>query len=266
MARERISRPDPTPGGREASRAATANKLASLLTGGRDRGETGARIDHLTGRSDRSARELISQLGGTSAAARSLGVHASTTRRWAAGKGMTSEHRAALNKAARRDTVTQFGGTQRVAELTGRSRRTVQQWVTHTTQAGPDAQHRLNKHETRQRHNAARTDAGLHAPLGTSKGISFRSGEAHVNINPGDDYPYDYDRIVHSNLPDEVIEDALALLAQGNQGGAHAVIERHLSYEYSNVDEYDPNNGLGFYLDSINESRGFELRDWRTDL
>lgn len=266
MARERINRPNPTPGGRDVARAETAEKLASLLTGGRDRGEVGARIDHLTGRTERSARELITSLGGTAAAARELHVHPSTTRRWANGSGMTDEHWSALNKAARRVTVQQFGGSKQVAEVTGRSRRTVQQWVSKPTYAGGDALHKFNRHEIGQRHDQGRQDSGL-APRSSRMGISLRCGEAHVTVNPGnEDYQYEYDRLVHSNVPDSVIDEALDQLARGNVAGAHETIERHLSYNYSNVDEYDPQQGSGFFIDKINDSRGFGFSDWRDDI
>ena len=252
MSWKKISRPEALPQGAEHHRGEAARKIVNWYTGGQDRGELGARLDYLTGRADRSAADLVRDLGGARSAARAIGAGYSTVRDWAAGRHSPSAaHRDALEKAGRRATVNELGGTKAVARLTGRSESSVRGWARRRVNVKGDAVHRLNKHEVRQRHRSARQQQGQ-----DPKQPLYLKTTGHVRVKGKTRTPeYLADRSVCHEITDTVqsrIEDALARGEDPSQ--VHQIIERDLteseSYANLGVGLYDGREH-GFFLDRI---------------
>lgn len=91
----RDRRPGPTPGGRDASRAAAASQMLSYFTGGVEQG---------------SRRDIIARLGGTTAAARVTGMSARQMRRWASGETRRPRNSTALRAMNRADAIERMRG------------------------------------------------------------------------------------------------------------------------------------------------------------
>jgi hypothetical protein len=250
MSWKKISRPDALPRGPEVHRREAAQKLADWYTGGVSRGDLGARIDYLTGRADRSARDLVRDLGGTKAAAAATGASERTVRDWAAGHHSPSARYAdKLHRAARKSTVDALGGTKAVAGIAGRGESTVRTWVGRRITVGGDAVHRLNKHEVHQRHVRARQQQGQ-----TPDQPLYMKTTGHVRAKSTTTTPtYDADRSVCHELSDNVqneIEDALA--RSEDPAAIQQIIERDLTENYAHLgtDIYDGQD-YGFFLDRI---------------
>lgn len=250
MSWKKISRPEALPQGAAQHRQQAAQQLVDWYTGGTERGDTGARLDFLTGRAERSTSDLIGDLGGTRAAARAIGAGESTIRDWRAGRhDPTTAHREALEKAARKATVDSLGGAKAVGQLTGRSAGSVRGWVRKPTTVKPDAVHRLNTHEVRTRHAAARQQRGQDPaqPL-----VMKTTG--HVRVMGKTRTPeYLADRSVCHELSGDVqarIDDALA--RGDDPARVQQLIERDLTVNYAGLGEglYDGQN-YGFFLDRV---------------
>lgn len=251
MSWKRIGRPAALPNGLATHRADAAQKIADWYTGGASRGELGNRIDFLTGRSDRSAADMVHDLGDVKAAAAATGAAERTVRDWVAGRHAPSaQHAGELAKAARRATVQSLGGTKGVAEMTGRSQSTVRSWVRKPTQAKGDAVHQLNKHEVRTRHEQARKNQGQ-APTQPL----YMKTTGHIRVRATTTTPeYEVDRTVSHEVDPELqgrIEDALARGVDPQV--VHQMVEASLTGgQYANLgdDLYDGRD-YGFFVDRV---------------
>jgi hypothetical protein len=249
----RIARPQALPHGTDAHRRDAAQRLIDFFTGGQDRGDLGARIDFLTGRADRSAQDLVRDIGDTRTVARLTGAAPRTVRDWRAGRHTPSgEHLQALEKEARRATVAALGGTNTVAAMTGRSAGTVRAWVRKPTAAKGDAVHQLNRHEVRDRHQRARRQAGQNplSPL-------YLRVTGHTRVRPPGkpDYNYDVDRSVTHEITPQLQADLEDAIARGEFERVQQLIEDSLTSDYIQMGAgvYDGNN-QGMFLDRIDDT------------
>jgi DNA-binding transcriptional regulator YiaG len=249
----KISRGEALPDGLDAHRQRAADSLASFFTGGADRGQTGARLDFLTGRADRSPAELIADLGGIRAAAAATGTPQRTLRDWRAGAhSPTGAHLTNLERAAKKATVNEFGGTRAVGQLSGTSQRQVQRWIRHRTTPNGRATHLLNKTETRRRVDQARWAQGQ-----TPSSPMYLRAKGHVRARATTKTPtYEADRDVHAPISDATQDRAVDALARGDDTAVQAAVEAALTSDYASLGDglYNPREGYGFFLDRIDET------------
>lgn len=236
-------RPPPLPSDRRGAASALANALADQ-------------------RVPSTARELIADVGGTRRAAELMGCSMRTAQRRAAGDGAglsVSERRAlAQAGAAARVSrvVDELGGVRRAAELTGRSPSTVRRWMTgkiHTPK--PDARRVIGRADAaiRMRGKGLQVDPATGQPTrptkmqmkadvrvrGTSKSAVFDAYGKNIGAWGG------------VEIDPETIAAVVEELGRGDQAAAQEILEEFLSTNYAECGGYDPETGVGFFIDRI---------------
>ena len=236
-------RPPPQPPDRRGAAAALANALADQ-------------------RVPSTARELIADVGGTRRAAELMGCSVRTAQRRAAdaGAALSVDERRVLAQAGAAArigrVVDELGGVRRVAELTGRSPSTVRRWMTGKIRAPkPDARQVIGQADAaiRMRGKGLRVDPVTGRPLGpvkmqmkadvrvrgTSKSAVFDAYGKNIGAWGG------------VEIDPETMAAVVEALGRGDQAAVQEILEEYLSTNYAECGGYDPETGVGFFIDRI---------------
>lgn len=159
----------------------------------------------------------------------------------------------------RADTIARLGGPAAVAGIVGRSVRTVQRWAAGSIKAPKaDAVAKLNRADVQDRmaRRGINVDRATNQPR---RPVQFQA-RGHVTVKgPGRSPEYGYDRRIGAEGGLELDPALVAGMAEqymaGNNEGALQLLERDLTSDYANCgDNYDPDAGLGFRFDSLQEA------------
>lgn len=234
---------------------------------------------------DRGLEELIEGAGGVSALARQAGVHRSTIGRLRSGRTDPARVRAptrealagvnaAANDTARREAAAatwapileRFGGTGGLAAASGLSQRQIQRYVAGEAQPRSEALRRLRRADRRYR--MSRTPGSGFAtpptppaapPSGRVVGPRYRiraTGRVRVH-DPS--YRRDYSYTSRSigdtgiEIPSDLVGEIQDAVVDGDSDSAMHALQGWLSEDYaaSGVGAYDPEEGIGFFLEEI---------------
>lgn len=209
-----------------------------------------------------STGQLISEAGGTRRAAELLGVSSRTVQRRAAqqGRALSDTERQTLERAVARTqiqrAVHELGGVKRVAELTGRSPSTVRRWASGRIRAPKaDAQRILTRPQTARRMRTAglRVDPATGRPSGPVtlqmtadvriKGESKSPSYDQRTKNIGAQFPVTID--------DQAMTAVVDAVGAGDRAQVQQVLEEYLSTNYAACSSYDPDSGIGLFIDRI---------------
>lgn len=238
-------RPPPQPPDRRGAAAALADALADQ-------------------RVPSTARELIADVGGTRRAAELLGCSMRTAQRRAAGAGaaLSTDERRALAQAGAAArigrVVEELGGVRRVAELTGRSPSTVRRWMTgkiHTPK--PDARRVIGRADAaiRMRSKGLQVDPVTGQPTSPVKvqmkaDVRVRGTSKSVVIDTYGKNIGAWDGGVEIDDP-VLMAEIVEALGRGDQAAVQELLEEFLSTNYAECGGYDPEAGIGFFIDRI---------------
>lgn len=212
-----------------------------------------------------SIGDLIRDAGGTRAASQLVGNSQRSIQRWARGEvqNIPAHARGVLARASiasrNNELIQELGGVRRTAELTNRTVGTVRRWA-----RGEIANPLADARRFLQRADAARRMRGqglnVDPATGRPRGPVFlqMKGEIRVNISRNDGYHYPTRQIGTSEadqISPEIMAQLVDALGQGDIQGVQAALENHLSTEYlgQTIGRYDPSQGIGVFIDRIDQ-------------
>lgn len=211
-----------------------------------------------------SVRALVSDVGGTRAAAQLVGRSERQVQRWMSGDigHIPDQLRASLARAGtaarNRVLIQELGGTRRVAELTGRSVRTVERWASgQIAQPRRDARQLLGRADAavRMRSRGLSIDPATGRPVGP---VYLRvNGSIRINASSRQQYNYPSRNIGTGGMNPqgfEITEVMAAItdaLGEGDPAAAQEALEAYLSDAYAAAGRYDPVAEIGVFIDRV---------------